>query len=74
MSHKTKLDFSQQSAKKKKSLYELRKNPKIDKEAQPGDILQSDQSNENYLRTHGVSGVDWRFYKSRDLGQFLIFI
>jgi len=28
-----------------------------------GDILQWDQSNKNYLRTHGVSGVDWRFFK-----------
>jgi integrase len=30
---------------------------------QMGDILQWDQSNKNYLLTHGVSGVDWRFYK-----------
>jgi hypothetical protein len=30
---------------------------------QMGDILQWDQSNKNYLMTHGVSGVDWRFYK-----------
>jgi hypothetical protein len=30
---------------------------------QLGDILQWDQSNENYILTHGVSGVDWRFYK-----------
>jgi len=22
-----------------------------------------DQSNKNYILTHGVSGVDWRFYK-----------
>ena len=22
------------------------------------------QSNKNYVLTHGVSGVDWRFYKS----------
>jgi hypothetical protein len=28
-----------------------------------GDILQWDQSNKNYILTHGVSGVDWRFYK-----------
>ena len=27
------------------------------------DILQWDQSNKNYILTHGVSGVDWRFYK-----------
>jgi hypothetical protein len=31
---------------------------------QIGDILQWDQSNKNYIMTHGVSGVDWRFYKS----------
>ena len=31
---------------------------------QMGDVLQWDQSNKNYIRTHGVSGVDWRFYKS----------
>jgi integrase len=31
---------------------------------QEGDILQWDQSNKNYIMTHGVSGVDWRFYKS----------
>jgi len=30
---------------------------------QYGDILQWDQSNKNYILTHGVSGVDWRFYK-----------
>ncbi|MGA9079851.1 MAG: hypothetical protein WB581_06445 [Halobacteriota archaeon] len=30
---------------------------------QTGDILQWDQSNKNYILTHGVSGVDWRFYK-----------
>ncbi|MGZ8876325.1 MAG: hypothetical protein ACXW1F_07575 [Halobacteriota archaeon] len=30
---------------------------------QHGDILQWDQSNKNYIMTHGVSGVDWRFYK-----------
>jgi len=30
---------------------------------QHGDILQWDQSNKNYILTHGVSGVDWRFYK-----------
>ena len=30
---------------------------------QIGDLLQSDQSNKNYTLTHGVSGVDWRFYK-----------
>jgi len=30
---------------------------------QQGDILQWDQSNKNYVLTHGVSGVDWRFYK-----------
>ncbi|MGZ4926563.1 MAG: hypothetical protein ACXV4B_08960, partial [Halobacteriota archaeon] len=30
---------------------------------QMGDILQWDQSNKNYKLTHGVSGVDWRFYK-----------
>jgi len=31
---------------------------------QMGDILQWKQSNKNYILTHGVSGVDWRFYKS----------
>ncbi len=31
---------------------------------QEGDILRWDQSNKNYILTHGVSGVDWRFYKS----------
>jgi hypothetical protein len=30
---------------------------------QHGDIIQWDQSNKNYIMTHGVSGVDWRFYK-----------
>jgi integrase len=30
---------------------------------QMGDVLQWDQSNKNYIMTHGVSGVDWRFYK-----------
>jgi hypothetical protein len=30
---------------------------------QQGDILQWDQSNKNYIMTHGVAGVDWRFYK-----------
>ena len=30
---------------------------------QHGDIIQRDQSNKNYILTHGVSGVDWRFYK-----------
>jgi hypothetical protein len=30
---------------------------------QQGDILQWDQSNKYYILTHGVSGVDWRFYK-----------
>jgi integrase len=30
---------------------------------QMGDILQWDQSNKNYILTHGVGGVDWRFYK-----------
>jgi hypothetical protein len=32
---------------------------------QMGDMLQWDQSNKNYIMTHGVSGVDWRFYESR---------
>lgn len=31
---------------------------------QHGDIIQWDQINKNYIMTHGVSGVDWRFYKS----------
>jgi hypothetical protein len=30
---------------------------------QHGDVIQWDQSNKNYILTHGVSGVDWRFYK-----------
>ncbi len=30
---------------------------------QHGDIIQWDQSNKNYIMTHGVSGVDWLFYK-----------
>jgi hypothetical protein len=30
---------------------------------QMGDIIQWDQSNKNYIMTHGVSGVDWCFYK-----------
>jgi hypothetical protein len=30
---------------------------------QISDILQWDQSNKNYILTHGISGVDWRFYK-----------
>ena len=30
---------------------------------QMGDILQWDQSNKNYTLAHGVSGVDWRFYR-----------
>jgi hypothetical protein len=30
---------------------------------QMGDILQWGQSNKNYVMTHSVSGVDWRFYK-----------
>lgn len=30
---------------------------------QMGDILEWDQSNKNYILTHSVSGVDWRFYK-----------
>jgi hypothetical protein len=31
---------------------------------QQGDMLQWDQSSKNYIPTLGVSGVDWRFYKS----------
>jgi integrase len=31
---------------------------------QYGDIIQWEQSNRAYVLTHGVSGVDWRFYKS----------
>jgi hypothetical protein len=30
---------------------------------QQGDIIQWEQSNRAYIMTHGVSGVDWRFYK-----------
>jgi integrase len=31
---------------------------------QVSDELQWDQSNKNYIMTHNVAGVDWRFYKS----------
>jgi hypothetical protein len=31
---------------------------------QMGDIVQRAQSNKNYILTHGVSEVDWWFYKS----------
>jgi hypothetical protein len=31
---------------------------------QASDILQWDPSNKNYILTHNVAGVDWRFYKS----------
>ncbi|MGZ4932817.1 MAG: hypothetical protein ACXVIG_07615 [Halobacteriota archaeon] len=31
---------------------------------QIGEQLLWDQSNKNYILTHGVSGVDWRFYRS----------
>ena len=30
---------------------------------QMGDVLQWDQSNKNYIMTHGVSGIDWMHYK-----------
>ena len=30
---------------------------------QMGDVLQWDQSNKNYIITHGVSGIDWNYYK-----------
>jgi hypothetical protein len=30
---------------------------------QQADLLQWGESNKNYIMTHGVSGVDWRFYK-----------
>ena len=30
---------------------------------QHGDIIQWEQSNKNYILTHSVSGVDWRYYK-----------
>ena len=30
---------------------------------QHGDVIQWEQSNRAYVLTHGVSGVDWRFYK-----------
>lgn len=39
---------------------------------QMGDILQWDQSNKNYILTHGVSGVDWRYYKHPFLIRFMI--
>jgi hypothetical protein len=26
-------------------------------------MIEWDQSNRSYILTHGVSGVDWRFYK-----------
>jgi len=28
-----------------------------------GDVLQWDQSNKNYIMTHGVSGIEWQYYK-----------
>jgi hypothetical protein len=31
---------------------------------QQSDILKWDPSNKNYILTHDVGGVDWRFYKS----------
>jgi hypothetical protein len=31
---------------------------------QEGDLLQWDQSNKNYILTHNVAGVEWRFYKA----------
>jgi hypothetical protein len=30
---------------------------------QMGDVLQWDQSNKNYIMTHGVSGIEWQYYK-----------
>jgi hypothetical protein len=30
---------------------------------QHGDIIQWEQSKRAYILTHGVSGVDWRYYK-----------
>ena len=35
---------------------------------QQGDILQWNQSNKNYILTHHVASVDWRFYKSPRAG------
>ena len=35
---------------------------------QMGDVLQWNQLNKRYVLTHGVSGVDWQFYKSPRLG------
>ncbi|MGZ4904286.1 MAG: hypothetical protein ACXVIG_06770 [Halobacteriota archaeon] len=31
---------------------------------QESDLLQWDESNKNYILTHGIKGVEWRFYKS----------
>ena len=39
---------------------------------QQGDILRWDQSNKNYILTHGVSGIDWRFYPRPDPPRCLI--
>ena len=39
---------------------------------QMGDVLQWDQSNKNYILTHGVLVVDWRFYKSPRPGPFFL--
>jgi hypothetical protein len=38
---------------------------------QQGDTLQCEQSNKNYIRSHGASGVDWQFYTSPRPGPFL---
>jgi len=38
---------------------------------QMGDIVQRAQSNKNYILTHGVSEVDWWFYKSPRSGSVL---
>jgi len=41
---------------------------------QMGDILQWDQSNKNYILTHGVSGVDWRFTNTHFPIRFMVSI
>ncbi|MGZ4846550.1 MAG: hypothetical protein ACXV3E_01985 [Halobacteriota archaeon] len=30
---------------------------------QHGDVLRWDSSNRAYIMTHGVSGIDWKYYK-----------
>jgi hypothetical protein len=41
---------------------------------QVSDELRWDQSNKNYIMTHNVAGVDWRFYKSPRAEPVLIYV